>query len=145
MDNYRTYDITDKVKKVIGGKYETGEKKVPVDVAVLFDKKKHRNLRAGKMEKKRVWKRFLFYRKRKCGSEICGTDTGFRADNRTSILSEESVGRNGTERAGCGYLCRKTLGSDSETGTGIPLWGKLSFCIDGTDPEAGYIRVSEQI
>ena len=53
MDNYRTYDITDKVKKVIGGKCETGEKKVPVDVAVLFDKKKHRNLRAGKMEKKR--------------------------------------------------------------------------------------------
>ena len=68
-----------------------------------------------------------------------------QSDNRTSILSEESVGRNGTERAGCGYLCRKTLGSDSETGTGIPLWGKLSFCIDGTNPEAGYIRVSEQI
>ena len=53
MDNYRTYDITEKVKTVIGEKSETGEKKVPVDVAVLFDKDHHRSLKAGKMEKKR--------------------------------------------------------------------------------------------
>ena len=53
MDNYRTYDITEKVKTVIGEKSETGEKKVPVDVAVLFDKDYHRSLKAGKMEKKR--------------------------------------------------------------------------------------------
>lgn len=53
MDNYRTYDITEKVKTVIGEKSETGEKKVPVDVDVLFDKDHHRSLKAGKMEKKR--------------------------------------------------------------------------------------------
>lgn len=53
MDNYRTYDITKKVKTVIGEKSETGEKKVPVDVDVLFDKDHHRSLKAGKMEKKR--------------------------------------------------------------------------------------------
>ena len=53
MDNYRTYDITEKVKTVIGEKSETREKKVPVDVAVLFDKDHHRSLKAGKMEKKR--------------------------------------------------------------------------------------------
>lgn len=53
MDNYRTYDITEKVKTVIGEKSETGEKKVSVDVAVLFDKDHHRSLKAGKMEKKR--------------------------------------------------------------------------------------------
>ena len=53
MDNYRTYDITEKVKTVIGEKSETGEKKVPVDVAVLFDKDHHRSLKAGKIEKKR--------------------------------------------------------------------------------------------
>ncbi len=51
MDNYRTYDITEKVKTVIGEKSETGEKKVSVDVAVLFDKDHHRSLKAGKMEK----------------------------------------------------------------------------------------------
>ena len=39
--------------RVIDEKSETGEKKVPVDVAVLFDKDHHRSLKAGKMEKKR--------------------------------------------------------------------------------------------
>ena len=62
MDNYRTYDITEKVKTVIGEKSETREKKVPVDVAVLFDKDHHRSLKGrknGKEERpgedKTVW------------------------------------------------------------------------------------------
>ena len=108
MDNYRTYDITEKVKTVIGEKSETGEKKVPVDVDVLFDKDHHRSLKAGKMEKKRdqvkikqFGKDSFFYWKRKCGSEICRTNPGCRTDNGISVLPEESAGRNGTEGTGC--------------------------------------------
>lgn len=53
MDNYRTYDITEKVKNIIGTECGTEEKKVPVKPDILFDPDVQRSLKAGKMEKKR--------------------------------------------------------------------------------------------
>ena len=106
MDNYRTYDITEKVKTVIGEKSETGEKKVPVDVAVLFDKDHHRSLKAGKMEKKRDQVKIKQFGKDSfsIGREnvdLKYVEPGCRTDNGISVLPEESAGRNGTEGTGC--------------------------------------------
>ena len=101
-------DITEKVKTVIGEKSETREKKVPVDVAVLFDKDHHRSLKAGKMEKKRDQVKIKQFGKdsfsigrENVDLKICRTNPGCRTDNGISVLPEESAGRNGTEGTGC--------------------------------------------
>jgi len=153
MDNYRTYDITDKVKKSeLSVNVRTDEKKVPVDVAVLFDKKKHRNLRAGKMEKKRDQVKIKQF----------GKDSFSIGRENVDLKYVEQI--LDSEQTTALAYCLKNLLEEMERkeqdvdicveklwdqiqkqGLASLCGGKLSFCIDGTNPEAGYIRVSEQI
>ena len=52
MDNYRTYDITEKVQSVLKGKDMEEQCKAQISTEVLFDRTKGRFLKARKMEKK---------------------------------------------------------------------------------------------
>lgn len=53
MDNYHTYDITEKVQDVLKGTENEYHEEVPVVLDKLFDKKQKRILRTRKMDKKR--------------------------------------------------------------------------------------------
>lgn len=54
MDNYHTYDITDKVKRVIQDVKSDAVEKAPVSVNILFEKQKNKRVfKARRLEKKR--------------------------------------------------------------------------------------------
>ena len=146
MDNYQTFDITEKVKKVIAKVPEDNmEAEIKIPISVIFDKDKFRRIaRSKRLDKKRDQVQFLCMDDSRT-FEICGADTGFGTNDDAFSLFEIFTGTDGETRTECGCACGKIMESASDMWIRVFVPGNVYPVRDGSDSKTGYLRMCESL